>query len=263
VTFDDPEINIPAQEKPSDRAFFFVEEQKGLNLTAKTIASAAREAMERLEVYVSPQNILTFKHGPQWRNDTIERSGKVSRKVSEFQRSAVETSFSMNDLKAAKFEAIEKLKVTFRDGLLDSMVQKLFGTIVEATSDQPATTLDVNGDIRPGMIDALKSIKIGLTENLQPILPTISLPGDLRAKFFEKAKEVEENDPEFMARYERLKHRKWLEALIDHFENKLKFQLSDDERSTIGDGLQQIREAHDSLLLREGCLSDQGKLDPE
>ena len=259
MAVDESEIDFLPSEKSDDWVIFGIEEQQALNLTAKIITSSLSSAREELKAYVASENFMVFKHGPDLKTDIIERSGEVSRNHSEFKKSSVEISCSMDALRTADFNAIEVLRDQLRDGFRDNTIASLFGAMTEATAGQPSTNLEISGDIRPGLIDALKNISISLEDNLQPIYPDICLPDIFRDKFIKKIEDLEKEDPEFLEQYGLLKRRKWLEALIKHFENLLKFQLSDYERSTIIDWLQRIRATKESLLLREGCESNQGE----
>ncbi len=222
----------------------------------KVLFGSDKKAYTRLLGMVDQDNIMHFKHGSSWSASTIKCDETRESSTSNFRLQSTEVSISHDEIKALDLSTIGRIEQEFEEGFSANMQQTLINTMVDATADQPAYELDVNGDIREAIKAIHESISIGLNDDLTPSKPSLMLNQATFDKIIPKLQEISENDPNFEKELDEIRRKKWIEALIKHFENLTKFELNENERNLINDWLQQLREAQSSIMLREGCPND-------
>lgn len=236
-----------------DESIFSIEEEHDADLLPELFKEIFSEFGERRDQLVARENVFVFKHGGRWSGYTENDGPSFDRWNSGFKKHSAEVIISHDSILGADFAAIDRFKTSMARALIADFETSIFGTMQEATQGRPAIELKLNEDIKPAVLEMWETIKLGLKDDLTLSQPSIAMDSATFEKFSAKAKELAENDPHFVEQLEEIKLRKWMEALREHFENLLKFQLHDEKRGDIEHQLRQLREIESPQVYESGC----------
>lgn len=238
---------------------FSVEEEHGVNLLSELFKEVFEILSQRRNQFVARQNFLVFKHGKNWSGYTKTEDSSAKHWKGSFEKKSAQGQISWDSILDADFSAIERFKDEFTEELVASFESSFFGAIAEATENQTPVELKINGDIRPGLLQMWEGISLGLNDDLTLSEPSMALDAETFDKFMAKAQDLMNTDPGFFEQIDQIKRRKWISALIEHFENLLKYKLNDDERRNLEHQLRQLRSIAVAELHKIGRDDDSGE----
>lgn len=238
---------------------FSLAEESEMDFMSELFKEIFEKLNSRRSQFLDEKNILAFKHGRKWSGYTQTSETSTVRWKSDFKKQTAETSISWKRFVDADFSAIDELKNDLIEKISSNFESSFFETIIEATADRPSIQMNLNGDIRKTILEMWDSLSVGLNEDLSLSAPSLALDPETFEKFATKAKELAESDPNFQEQINAIKKKKWIKALIGHFDNILKFNLHEDERGNIVRQLRQLREIEASDLHAKGRDDDPGE----
>ena len=245
-----------------DSSRFSLECQNKINLTRKLIQEFVQSVDENAGLTSSVEK-LTFKHGRSWSGYTHKGDGEKEHWENKTQLSSVSESVSKDDCLEGNFGAIFELKESMRMQMLNNFETTIVETLLDATTERPSTEIRLNGDIRPALREMWENVSIGLDDKLRLNEMSLAMPPETYSRFIKKVEEIEKTDPSFKEEIRKIKTKKWLLALVEHFENILKFNLHEEKRRNIEHLLRQLRALTEPQLHEDRCHDNSNQLTTE
>lgn len=182
----------------------------------------ALDISERVQVqqatFLSPENVLEFKHGARWQspaNEVGDKSGQV-------ETHSFEHSLELEDVVDGNPSTIFSQSNAVARGMMLSFERMLFAKLEESTEKSGNV---VNSSDHASPLDAiaelLEKMDFSVNQDGELNMPTMCFHPDQHKKLFET---MEQAPPEFKERIEELKKRKRKRALEREAERLARFE---------------------------------------
>ena len=223
-------------------AYFSIERELSLGVTSELALQASRKAEDNLQKIVPTENTFHFKHGKDWSGSMKVENNETGSWKSTFKTASVETNLSLKDIEEMNLEAFQTITETMFSGVSNMLEDSTVKDTVKA-AERSSMSVNLRDDLKEGLLEMQRKVAPSLDANFRLSLPSLFLnPKDLE-ELSPKIVELQ-NDPDYMNQLNEIQNVKWLEAIILHCENLLKFNLKENERRIIDDWLQHLRKLH-------------------